>query len=119
MMNLKSLLVAELRRNLQHRDAPRIPAGGQIVWACFNELSRARGFHAAGPNPISYCEIEAYCRLTRWPLAPHHIAMIRALDECYIDHCLASAKGAPAGVKTLQPRSSSPMTGGLFDAMFG
>lgn len=116
---LEKLLCDELRRQLEAKTpvAPRIPAGGDLLFRWFLDLHRARSFHAAGPNPISHSEILAYAQLMRWPIEPRHVAIITALDRTYLE-CRTKPE-APEGVKTLPPISTAPITGGMFDAIFG
>lgn len=115
-MRLQRQILAALRDQLAG-GSTRPPEGGVALWRAFASLSRARSWQAHGPNPISYPEIEAYCRLMRLPLEPRHVAIIRAMDEAWIEHAhdqLASRNGkGPAGQK-----SKSPLTSALFDALF-
>ena len=96
-----------------------VPAGGDLLWRWFLDLNRTRTYHAAGPNPISYSEIEAYARMNRWPMKPRHIAIIRAMDEVWLEHASKRTTLTPEGVELLKPGSPTPMTAGRFDAMFG
>ncbi|WP_296435568.1 MULTISPECIES: phage tail assembly chaperone [unclassified Rhizobium] len=121
---LKQLLTDELRRNLLQGGRPRVPAGGDLLWRWFVDLSRARTYHAGGPNPISFAEVRAYAELYRWPMGPHHIDVLFALDRVYLDVSYEQAQvtrdGKTAdGVKVLPPRSQHNVTPGMFDAMFG
>jgi len=121
MSNLRELLCGELKRQLGAKapTVPRIPAGGDLLFRWFLDLHQARTYHAAGPNPISHSEILAYAQLKSWPIEPRHVAILRALDRTYLE-CQSRPKSeAPEGVKTLPPVSSSPVTAGLLDAMFG
>ncbi|WP_275789116.1 phage tail assembly chaperone [Pararhizobium gei] len=117
MTRLIKQLSAELARNLAEGGKPRIPAGGDLIWKWFLDLNGGRDMHAAGANPIRYSEIEAYARLHRLPLRSDHIAALRAMDAVYFQH-LRSLRPTD-GIKRLPARSSAPMTGELFDAMFG
>ncbi|MFS8123765.1 hypothetical protein QD336_15210 [Rhizobium sp. BR 250] len=119
--NLRDLLCAELKRQLEARSpvAPRIPAGGDLLWRWFMDLHRSRTLHAAGPNPIAYAEIVAYAALMRWPIEPRHVMILRAMDQTYLEASMKPQAAAPKGVKTLPPISSAPVTAGLVDAMFG
>lgn len=119
--NLRDLLCAELKRQLDARSpvAPRIPAGGDLLWRWFMDLHRSRTLHAAGPNPIAYAEIVAYAALMRWPIEPRHVMILRAMDQTYLEASMKPQAAAPEGVKTLPPISSAPVTAGLVDAMFG
>lgn len=58
-----------------------ITAINAAVRRAFIALSRTRYYSGMGPNPISCLEIEAWCRLTRTPLAPHHVEIITAMDQ--------------------------------------
>ena len=113
------LLVKFLIDTLDAKTGRRQPAGSDLLWQWFTDLSRARSYNAAGPNPITYAEIEAYARLHRWPLRPDHVAALRQLDDAYLEHAYTKRQGAPEGVKTLPPLSEHPMTGAMFDALFG
>lgn len=98
--------------------AAQIPEAGIPLWLAFLHLSAARSVTMAGPNAIRFSEIEAYARLMRMPLAPHHVEVILALDAEWLNHAYAKAK-APEGVKTLPPLSKTPLSAGMLDAMFG
>ena len=117
MTGLADRLCDEIARNLKVGDRPRIPAGGELLWRWFGDLSGTRPMGFSGYQPISYAEIDAYARLHRLPIEPHHIAALRAMDRAFLD----ALEGAqpPAGVKVLPPISGRPMTAGLFDAAFG
>jgi hypothetical protein len=121
MANLQKLLCAELKRQLEAKGVAvmAIPAGGELLWRWFLDLSRTRRAGLAGPEPISYSEIEAYARSTRWPIEPRHVAVLRAMDDVWMEHARKRTTPAPEGVKAMRPVSSTPMTAGLFDAVFG
>lgn len=121
MANLEALLCAELMRQLQAKQPcrPSIPPGGDLLWRWFLDLNRTRTYHAAGPNPIQPSEIEAYARSTRWPIEPRHIVTLRAMEEVWMDYALTRSQGAPEGAKPLPRVSSTPLTAGVLDAMFG
>ena len=118
MANLSSLLSVELKRQMAGAAPLNLPAGGELLWRWFVDLSRARTYHTGGPNPISYQEIGWYARAMRLPIAPHHVRILKDLDDAFIEVAYTK-RGAPEGVKTLPPRSDHAMTGGMFDAMFG
>ena len=98
----------------------RVPAGGDLIWQWFTDLSATRSSHMSGPNPITYQEIVAYSKTNRWELAPNHIALIRAMDDAYInDFYSKRAKNKDGGsVKTIARSSSAVITPALFDALF-
>ncbi|MCJ8053897.1 hypothetical protein GB928_018735 [Shinella curvata] len=120
-MNLEKLLCAELKRQLEAKGAcvMQVPAGGELLWRWFLDLSRTRRAGLAGPEPISYGEIEAYARSTCWPVEPRHIAVLRAMDEVWMEYAREKTTPAPEGVKTLPPISTTPLTAGMLDVMLG
>lgn len=102
-------LVAALRAHLAGgRPVPL--EGSMVLWNAFGDLSATRTWHAAGPNPISFTEIEAYSRLMLLPLEPRHVATIRAMDAAWIDH--------RRGQTTDRPKPSGKITPAAFDAVF-
>ena len=117
MQRLADLLVDVMRRHLVGGN-PVVPEAGRDLWRIFVELSASRTYHGAGPNPIQYGEIEAWARLHRWPLEPHHIAIIRAMDDAWLEHAYVKMK-APAGNDKLAQRSSQPLSPQLFDVAVG
>lgn len=119
MNRLEKLLCAGLRRNLEKGGRPSIPAGGELLWRWFTDLSAARGWGAAGPNPISFSEIAAYARLTSWPIEPRHVAILQAMDREMLAHFRRKTESAKPGVKTLPPISTTRLSPGMMDAMFG
>lgn len=118
MNRLKKQLCTAVRESLAGRQG-RPPEAGRQLWDAFQGLSATRTYHPAGPNPIQPGEIAAWCRLMRLPLAPHHVDILLAMDQAWLDHAYAVTKKAPEGVKTLPPLSEHPLTLGAFDAVFG
>lgn len=121
MSDLRKLLCEELKRQLEAKapTLPRIPAGGDLLFRWFLDLHRSRTYHAAGPNPISYAEIQSYAQLMQWPIEARHAMILRAMDATYLECRMKPQAEAPEGVKTLPPISTAPVTAGLVDAMFG
>lgn len=117
MFRLSRHLCAAVTASLRG-DTSRPPEAGLPLWNAFQGLSATRTYHAAGPNPIQPSEIAAWCLLHRLPLAPHHVEILLAMDQAWLDHAYAAAK-APQGVKVLAPISKTPITAGLMDAMLG
>ena len=103
-VQLTGLLVDALRDHLATGAAPSIPDAGKLIWQAFVALSRSRSYSSAGPNPINFQEIEAWCRLMRIPLGPHHVEMICALDQAWLR---ADEK----------PRVKGNLTASVFDAV--
>lgn len=115
---LKAQLAAALTAHLKAPGKPpRIPEAGRLHWRFFSELSAQRGSSFAGAEPLAYAEIEAWARLNRWPLRPHDVDMIRAMDRAYIVHARAAARKPPG--KTIPPSSGQAITPAAFDAVFG
>src|SRR6056297_433278 len=114
-----TLLCEAVVAKLQDRE-PRLPAGSPVLWRAFADLSRARAWSSLGPNPISFSEIEAWCRLNRTPLSPRHVQTILAMDEAFIEHFASSrSSDTPEGVNTLPQRSRQSLSPALFDAVMG
>ena len=105
---------------LSERLANLIKAGGpppdfaQEYVRIWRELHETRRWHAGGlPEPISYTEIDAYVALTRTPLEPHQVRIIRAMDRAWCEKA-----GTGSGASRSQT-SGSAITPELFDAVFG
>lgn len=119
MKTLEKLICAELERQLVARNTiPRLPAGSELLWRWFAELNRGRTVGLAGFDPLQYSQIEAYARLSRWPIQAHHVAIIMAMDATYL-RFHARRQNNSESVKTLPPVSQVPLSAGLLDAMFG
>lgn len=95
------------------------PEAGRVLWNAFQRLSASRTYNPAGPNPIQPSEIEAFCRITRLPLAPHHVAILMDMDGAWLERAYARQKPAPEGVKTLPPVSAHGLTAELLDLAIG
>jgi hypothetical protein len=108
---LQRLLCEALAAHLSRPGRPDLPAGGDLFWRWFADLSAGRTWSVAGPAPIAFGEVEAYRRLTGWPIEERHLRILRAMDEVFLDHFRR-----PTGERTVAAR---PMTAGLFDALFG
>lgn len=117
-MNLERLMVAEVRRNLAKGGRPQIPPGGELLWRWFTDLAATRRWTMAGPEPITFAEIDAYACVSGWPIEPRHAAIIRAMDEAFVKHAVEQrTKGQGSGAAPMV--ASRPMTGALFDSLFG
>ena len=64
---------------------PDVPEAGRLIWGMFIDLSTARTWSAAGPNPIQWSEIDAWARLRRWPVRNRHINVLRAMDRTWLE----------------------------------
>ena len=122
MNRLERLLCEYIRRGFVGEKALP-PEGGVILVEVFAELSVTRSWHANGPDPISFAEIEAWCRLMRVPLSPRHVRIILAMDKTWCNSFYekksrtsnADGTAAPAS----PPISQHPLTVELLDAMLG
>ncbi|WP_323716958.1 phage tail assembly chaperone [Paracoccus aminovorans] len=115
--HLKKRLCASVVATLRdEKDRP--PEADLLLWNAFQRLSATRTYHPAGPNPIQPSEIAAWCQLHRLPLAPHHVDILLAMDQAWLDHAYAAAK-TPPGVKLMAPVSTTPLTAALLDVVLG
>lgn len=57
----------------------------RYLWRTFQSLHRARGSNGWGPNPISWSDMDAYCRLSGVALDPWEVEAIRAIDDVYFE----------------------------------
>lgn len=117
-----NLLVNALKRHLAG-GKPVVPEAGVLLWNLFMQISASRTYHAAGPNPITYAEIEAYACLHRWPLQSHHLDTIRALDDAWLEYAYRQQGKATGGKddKTFDSRryaNRPALTAAAFDAVF-
>ncbi|MBL4918966.1 phage tail assembly chaperone [Szabonella alba] len=117
MQRLTRQLCAAVRASIAGNRV-RPPEAGRPLWNAFQRLNATRTYHRAGPNPIQPSEVEALCRMMCVPFGPHHIAILLAMDQVWLDQVYAQ-KGAPEGVKTLPPISKQPLTAALFDLVVG
>lgn len=118
MMDRKKLLSDALRNHLQSGKPPRLPAGGELLWRWFLDLSSARSYHASGPNPIQFSEIRAYGELRRVELSQDHLETLLALDATWCGEYYAR-RAIETGDAARVPMPVGDMTGDLFDAMWG
>lgn len=114
---LAGQLVAALRKNLAG-GKPVVPEAGIPIWNLFMGIAAGRTYHAAGPHPVSNAEIEAYARLHRWPLQPHHVELIRAMDDAWLTHAYRKIDGKRSGVERFSEHSQA-VNPEAFDAVFG
>lgn len=111
---LKDQLVDAVRSRLAG-DRHRLPEAGVDLWNAFCDLAASRTYHHAGPNPISYRDIAAWASLHRWPIEPRHVAIIRAMDEAWMEAVAARIAGKDKAGSGGPQGALSPQ---LFDAVF-
>lgn len=111
MSRLRRQMVEALRVHLTSGVRPRVPDAGVPIWQAFAALSEGRTCGALGPDPIQYAEIAAWDRLMGVALRPDHVAIIAAMDGAWLEWARKpeAEREAPAG----------PLTGAVWDAMFG
>ncbi|CAB4122375.1 hypothetical protein UFOVP32_14 [uncultured Caudovirales phage] len=73
--------------------APSVPTEALHLWNLFTRLNSTRTGNGFGPNPISFLEMESFCRLTGEVLDPWEVHAIRALDDAYLAISNESTKG--------------------------
>lgn len=73
--------VAELEAELA---APPFPKALNYVWRAYLRMRRRAPSGFAGPNPISWRDIDAFCRRSGLGLAPWEIELIEAIDDIYL-----------------------------------
>lgn len=113
---LTNHLIAALRQNLATRKPVAIPEAGRLLWQIFGELSSGRTYNQAGPNPISYQDIVGFSHIARWPLQPHHVTILRAMDAAYLEQAYKQQRRETNSGEPV--RVSQPMTPAVFNAMF-
>lgn len=91
---LRLQLVEALEAHLRTGKPVAVPEAGRLLWAAFVELDGTRAYGSTGPRPIPYVEIEAWSRLTRTPLEPHHVAALRAMDGAFLAYAAEEARKA-------------------------
>lgn len=69
---------------------PPLPPVAAIAWRTFDALHRARPVSANGIVPISYTELSAFVQLTDSHLTPLDIALVRVIDEVYVEETAAA-----------------------------
>lgn len=116
---LARLLSDALRNHLAGHPA-RPPDAGVMIWRVFGDLAARRTWHAHGPNPISFSEIDAYCRIMGRPLQPGHVDLLLAMDRVWLDWSINTLRaGAEGAAPTVPQVSQRPLSPELFDAMMG
>lgn len=84
-----------------------MPLDTAHVWAWFQELHAARSSGMAA-NPISFSEIDAYCRLNQVVMTPWELGLIRQLDAIALMPAAERARHATAPRAADETPSASP-----------
>lgn len=78
-------------RSIQAELRPvRLVPGSEYLLQIFNDLSDSRGVGMAGPLPITYLEIKAYCELVDLTLTTREVAAIKSMDSVFLGETYAS-----------------------------
>lgn len=64
-------------------DCPVVDEGMRYPWAIWRDLNRRRP-PGEGVTPISYREIESFCRMTNECLSPEDVRMVLAVDDAFV-----------------------------------
>ncbi len=62
------------------------------VWQAFLRLSSARTGNGFGANPLTYLEIDAFCRLTNQHFSSFELDIIKQLDGLALKHITKEKK---------------------------
>lgn len=116
MTRLEGQLAEAMRRALAG-GKPVVPEAGAMIWNLFMEISGSRTYNVAGPNPISYSEIVLFGSINRFPLKARHVALIRALDDAWLEHAYRRKEGEKT--RAVHRSHAQPLNAGAFDAVFG
>ena len=65
-------------------EEPDIPAGWEVFWEWFWELSSGRGHTGFGPQPLSWQDMEAWARISGIELQPWQALVFRAMDQAWL-----------------------------------
>lgn len=65
-------------------ECPPLPLELQHIWRAFQRLARRRSSSGFGVNPISWGDIDAFCRFNSSTFTPWEIQLIEDLDEIYL-----------------------------------
>jgi hypothetical protein len=73
--------IAEIEADLAR---PEFPRALGYLWDAYLRLRRRKGGGFAGPEPISWQDIDAFVRRSGLRLAPWEISLLEALDDIYL-----------------------------------
>lgn len=63
---------------------PPFPTALGYLWKTYFRLRRRCSVGFSGPNPLSWRDIDAFTRQTRFALAPWEVDIIERLDDAYL-----------------------------------
>lgn len=61
-----------------------MPAALAYLWRTYNRIRRRAAAGGFGPSPISWADIDAFTRHSRFALAPWEIEIVEQLDDLYM-----------------------------------
>lgn len=70
---------------------PEFPGAVGYLWRVYHRLRRRIGAGFAGPNPITWQDIDAFVRRTGLSLAPWEIEAIEGIDDAFLNPAIRAA----------------------------
>lgn len=70
---------------IKEEETALFPDKAAHVWDAFMEISRGRSYGMAGPNPISYENINSWQSLSGVELSLWEVKVIQSLDELWLE----------------------------------
>jgi len=83
-------------------DLPEIPRELEYLMGWFWEIRNATGGNGFGANPISFCEMKAWCELNDIEITPWEVSILRKMDTEFIKN---SNKSIRDKNKSMQSKS--------------
>ena len=77
-------------------DTPPFPNEIAHIWTAWARIRNRKASGLTGPEPIDWCDLDAFVRLARQHLSPPDIELIEIIDDAY----LASFAAGPAPVES-------------------
>lgn len=63
---------------------PSFPTAVGYVWRTYSRLRRRTKHGFNGPQPIDFQEIDAFVRVSRFPLRPWEVQIIEDIDDAFL-----------------------------------
>lgn len=79
--NISTKRRAEIEAEL---NGPPLPRELSYLWKIFCRIASRRGGNGFSALPLTWSDIDAFCRLTRTQLQPFEIEIIEDLDALYL-----------------------------------
>lgn len=71
---------------------PTLPVELNYLWRVYHRLRKRTGDGFSSANPISWHDMEAFMRVTRFRLKPWEVELIEAIDDAFRQPQLAALK---------------------------